>query len=173
MNTIRLTNDEELKIFMHPVRQRILHTLSINGPMTVKMIADAFNLNSSSVKNHILRLMDLKIVEIDHQQLINGITATYYKRFEGTVSIGSAVGGERQVIAQNLIKQVQDGFFTKERQFRDEQGHFCADQLTGVVHLQKDEADQLYRIIRQFLDKHEIKGEGTSPFVYSIVAYRE
>lgn len=173
MNTIKLTNDKELKIFMHPVRQRILHTLSINGPMTVKMIADAFNLNSSSVKNHILQLIDVKIVEIDHQQLINGITATYYKRFEGTVSVESAVKGERQVIAQNLLKQVQDGFFEKERQHRDELGHFCADQLTGVVHLHKEEADQLYQIIREFLNTHERKGEGTSPYVYSIVTYRE
>lgn len=173
MKTIRLTNDEELKIFMHPVRQRILHTLSINGPMSVKMIADAFEITSSSVKNHIMRLMELKIVEIDHQELINGITATYYKRFLGTVSIASAATEVREVLSQNLLKQVQDGFYEKERQFRDEQGHFCADQLTGVVHLGKDDADQLYKIIRNFLDNHERKGENTSPFVYSLVTYRE
>ena len=173
MKTIRLITDEELKIFMHPVRQRILFTLSIKGPMTVKMIADQFGVTSSSVKNHIIRLMKLHLIEIDHQQLINGITATYYKRFEGTVSIGSSIDVQRETIAQNLLKQVQDGFFEKERQFRDEGDHFCADQLTGVVHLKKEDADLLYQIIRDFLDSHEHKKEGTAPFVYSLVAYRE
>jgi predicted ArsR family transcriptional regulator len=173
MKTIRLTHDDELKIFMHPVRQKILHSLSINGPMTVKMIADLFNMNSSSIKNHIMQLMDLKVVEIDHQQLINGIRATYYRRFQGTVSIGSAAGGQREILAQNLLRQVQDGFFGKERQFKDEEGHFCADQLTGVVHLGKEEADQLYQMIRDFLNEHEGKKKETFPYVYSLVAYRE
>ena len=173
MKNIRLTDDDELKIFMHPMRQRILHSLSIHGPMTVKMIADAFNMNSSSIKNHMMQLMNIQVVEVDHQQQINGITATYYRRFEGTVSIGSDAGGERQVLAQNLLRQVQDGFFQKERQYRDEQGHFCSDQLTGVVHLSKEEADKLYQMIRDFLDTHERKEKGTSPYVYSVVAYRE
>ncbi len=64
-------------------------------------------------------------------------------------------------------------FFGKERQFKDEEGHFCADQLTGVVHLDKEEADQLYQMIRDFLNEHEGKKKETFPYVYSLVAYRE
>ncbi len=54
----------------------------------------------------------------------------------------------------------------------DEQGHFQAGQLSEVVHLSADEADDLYRMIKAFIDEKEENREGTEPFVYSLVTYR-
>jgi hypothetical protein len=141
--------------------------------MSVKMIADTLKVTSSSIKNHIGRLSMLKVVEIDHTEVIKGILSTYYKRSEATISLNSVAKGERQVVAQNLLKQVEDGFFQKERELKDGEGHFNADQLTGVIHLKEEDADQLYTMIRDFISKHEVKEEESSPYVYSIVAYRE
>ena len=171
MKTIRLTDDKDLRIFMHPTRQKILTLLSINGEMTPKQVADSLSVTSSSAKHHILKLVELGAVEVDHTALINGITATYYRRTESTISIGSDEGGSRVALAQNLLKEVQDGFFSQDCYLEDEGGHFMGDMLTGVLHLSPTEADELIGIIRTFIATHEKKGEDTLPFVYSLVAY--
>lgn len=171
MKVITLSENKQLKIFMHPTRQQILHLLSVQGAMTPKMVSTALDMTSSSAKHHLLKLVELGAVEIDHQELIHGIRATYYARTQATISIGSMEGGEREVLAQNLLKQVQDGFFSEKRTFRDEEGHFLADMNTGVLHLSPQEADELYLLIRSYICEHEQKREGTSAFVYSWIGY--
>ncbi len=171
MNTIHLSDDKDLQIFMHPARQRILTLLAIHGSMTAKQVADTLSMTSSSAKHHILKLVGLGCVEVDHTALINGITATYYKRTDATVSIGSVEGGPRAALAQNLLKEVQDGFFAQDRPLEDTEGHFMGDMLTGVLHLRPEEADELIGMVRSYIASHEKKGEDTQPYVYSLVAY--
>lgn len=171
MKKIRLSDDKDLKIFMHPTRQKILTLLAINGTMTPKQVADSLSMTSSSAKHHILRLVTLGAVEIDHTTLINGIVATFYRRTDATISIGSDAGGPREVLVQNLLKEVQDGFFSKDFPRDDSVGHFMGDVLTGVLHLRPEEADELIALVRSYITSHEKKGEDTVPFVYSLVTY--
>jgi hypothetical protein len=156
---------------MHPLRQRILNLLSINGSMTPKQIADTLSIPSSSAKHHILKLVGIGAVEVESTTLINGITATFYQRTDATISIGSDEGGKRVVVVQNLLKEVQDGFFSKDPSFYETDDHFRGDVLTGVVHLSQKEADELIGIVRSYIASHEKKGESTLPFVYSLVTY--
>ena len=171
MKIIKLSTDEQLKIYIQPTRQKILHLLSVKGPMTPKMIADELEITSSSAKHHLLKLVKLEIVELDHQETIHGILATYYKPASVTVSLGLDKGGEREVLAQNLLRDIQDGFFKAARETKLDTAHFLGDMNTGVIHISQKEADDLYEIIKSYLSVHEEKKEGTLPFVYSLVAY--
>jgi predicted ArsR family transcriptional regulator len=171
MKTITLQTDEQLKIFMQPTRQKILHLLSVQGPLTPKMVADDLGITSSSAKHHLLKLLELEIVELDHQELIHGITATYYRKTLAMVSLGGIKGDEREVVAQNLLKEIQEGFFKKAKDFEKQGEHFAGDVKTGVVHLTQQEADGLDKLINDFVSLHEEKKEGTVPFVYGLVAY--
>ncbi len=160
-----------MEIYMHPKRQQILHELSVQGPMTAKMLSSELDMTPSSAKHHLLRLQELGVVEVDHTQLIHGITATYFRKVAITISF-STLAEENKVVASNFAtKQVYDRFYEKERKGFDENGHFLADQLSGVIHLREDEADELYKLIRSFLDDHEGREKGTVPFSYALVAY--
>jgi predicted ArsR family transcriptional regulator len=171
MKTLLLKTDKDLEIFMHPKRQQVLHLLSTNACMTAKQISDALSMQPSSAKHHLLRLVELGLVEIDHTELIHGITATYYRKTLVTVSFAS-LGEEKQKLVSDFIsKKVRDDLFSKPRNHTDETGHFQADQLSGVVHLSKEEADQMYQLIRRFIEEHEKQGEDTEAYVYSLVAY--
>lgn len=169
---IILSSDADLRIFMHPTRQNILHLLSVRGPMTIKMLATSLSASSSSAKHHVLQLAKLGLVEIDHKEQIHGITATYYRRTAVEVSIGAEQGGDRELLAQNLLLEVEDGFFTYIRKTPIPPAHFGADMRTGVVHLTQEEADSLNRLIADFLAKHEENRDGTLPFAYALLAYR-
>lgn len=171
MKMITLTDTKQLEIYMHPKRQQILHELSVEGPMTAKMLSDTLGMTPSSAKHHLKRLEELAVVEVDHRELIHGITATYYRRTLVTVSFGSLPEEHKKNASAAVTKQIQDRFYAQPRSLTDTEGHFQADQVSGVVHLSLQEADELYRLIRNFLEEKEKKRDGTEPFVFSLLAY--
>src|SRR5690554_636852 len=86
---IYLSSEKQLRIFMLPLRQKILKTMFLNGrPMTAKQISDQLSITPSSAKHHLLKLQEISLVTPDHQELINGITARYYRTTGKHVSIG-------------------------------------------------------------------------------------
>lgn len=175
--TIALSKTEDLKIFMSPVRQKLLRCMHINGcPMTAKAIADNLDISPSSAKHHINKLESLGIVELSHTELINGITARYYKASDVTVSIGSELeddlSSEKNIIVENLIKNTLDGFRKlKKADIAHDKLLNYGDFLHGIVHLSPSDSLELLEMIRNFIDTHQVYTEGTQPWEYSLILY--
>ena len=45
------------------------------------------------------------------------------------------------------------------------------DFTSGVVHLSKKDAEELYHLILDFTDTHSVPGEDTIPWEFGLVAY--
>lgn len=172
-----LTGEKELKIFMHPLRQRLLRLLSLEGPATPKSLADRLEITPSSAKHHLARLESLGLVAPHHTQLIRGITATYYQSCPVTVRLGLEREegiDQRQLLAENLLMEVYRGFRDYTEAHRDGAGDHrqpAAELMTGVAHLTPQDAQRLYEGIRAFVELHDQPGEDTVPYEYGLVAY--
>lgn len=182
-NHIILKTDKELKILMSPVRQKIIKIMSKEGrPVTSKYIADKLNISPSSAQHHIKQLEQVGIIEFDHNEVINGITARYLRLSDKTVSIGQDLNDdlspERDVLARSILNEAYKGYnelITSKREFISEEyrkGNKMVDQLTGVVHLTVDEANKLFSIIDDFIKEHSRASDNTNPFEYALIAYR-
>lgn len=183
MKQITLTTREELNIYMSPVRQQLLRRLNIaNTPMTPKMLADKLKISASGVQHHIKKLMDLGLIELDHTEIINGITASFYKPAQVMVQIGLGrdddLAGQREVLMQDLIAQVYDGFRTKMKKRIESQGdrdssylRKWGDILSGVVYLNEQDSMDLTKLVEEFLARHSMPNAGSSPWEYAIIAY--
>lgn len=174
---ISLSKIEDLKIFMSPVRQKIIRHMKIEGnPMTAKSVADSLQISPSSAKHHISKLESLGIVELSHTELINGITARYYKPSEVFVNIGSQLeddlSSERRIIVQNLINNTLEGLQdVRELDVPQDELQNLGDFVHGVVHLTPDDSKKLFKLMQDFIDTHETKSEGTEPWEYALVFY--
>lgn len=182
-NYIVLTTDKELKILMSPIRQKIIKIMSIEGrPVTSKHLADKLNISPSSAQHHIKLLQQVGIVEFDHSEVINGITAKYLRLSEKTVSIGQDINddlsSERDVLARNILSKTYTGFkelLAEKRQVLLEEyrnGNRLADQMTGVVHLTREDANELFNVIDNFVKEHSKATDDTHPFEYAFIAYQ-
>lgn len=182
-NHIILKTDKELKILMSPIRQKIIKIMSREGrPVTSKHIADKLNISPSSARHHIKQLEQVGIIKFDHNEVINGITARYLRLSDKTVSIGQDLNDdlsqERDVLARSVLNEVYNGYselIISNRKFLSEEynrGNKMADQMTGVVHLTIDEANELFGIIDDFIKKHSRASDNTHPFEYALIAYR-
>ena len=178
MDTIILSGKRELDIYMNPQRQNLIRCMQIAGvPMTPKQLSSSLGVSPSSVQHHIRQLVELGLVELDHTELIHGITASYYRILPKTVQIGSLVNDEnknqRLALLQTEITRVFSGYTAyceanSETTIGREQ---YGDMLSGITHLAPAEATELYDIIRDYLAAHETRGEHTTPWEYALIVY--
>ncbi len=182
-NMIVIKSDKELKILMSPVRQRIIRLMSREGkPVTAKYIADKLNISPSSAQHHIKQLEQVGIIEFDHNEIINGITARYIKLSEKTISIGQDINddlsSERDVLARSILSNTYSEYrkllTSKRKKLIEEynKGNKMADQMSGVVHLTQEKANELFDIMDDFIKKHSKASKDTHPFEYLFLALR-
>lgn len=182
-NYIVLSTDKELKVLMSPIRQKIIKVMRREGKtVNAKQLADKLNISSSSIQHHIKLLQQVGIVEFDHNEIINGITAKYFRLSEKTIRIGQDINddlsSERDVLARNILSKTYNGYkelILKKRLLLSEEyrkGNKIADQMTGVVHLTIEEANELFDIIENFMKNHLKSSEDTHPFEFALIAYQ-
>lgn len=176
---IRLTTEHDLRIFMMPMRQKIIRVLKISPtPLTAKNISDQLGISASSVQHHIKQLEAIGLVEHDHYEIINGIRANYFKAVNVTVRIGQEnsdeFSGNRDVVVQNLISQVYDGYteVLHAMSGNSVKNNIYGDFLSGVIHLNDDDAAALLKLIFKFIIEHEQTTENTTPWEYEMILYK-
>ena len=179
---IRLETRQQLNIYMSPVRQELMRLLRLaEEPMTPQALADRLGVSPSSVQHHLKKLLELGTVEVDHQAVINGITATYYRDAGAEVRVGlsrdDGLQDEREAMATDMVNRILQAFFRDLRQVRagqdDEALAQFGDLFSGVAHLSPEEREELLRLIRAFLLEHDAPAPGrTERWEYVLMAHR-
>ena len=184
MKKIALTTKEELNIYMSPVRQQLLRELSLtNTSMTSKMLADKLLISASSVQHHIRKLVSLGVIELDHVEIINGITAKFYKSAPVTVQIGLSLADgldqQREVLLQDSIARVYEGYIRQMKETISGQKERdldilakSGDILSGVIYLEKHESEELMSLITGYLVQHACPTKTSTPWEYAMIAYK-
>jgi predicted transcriptional regulator len=178
---IALSTKEELKIFMSPQRQLLLREMELYGrPMTPKALSGKLGISASAATHHIIKLLELGIVEKDHTESINGIQAHFYRLTDVTVSIGQHfednLSGERSAIIQNLMLNTLKSYnsrieYAKRNAIPYETMKDSGDFMSGVVHLTPEEGKNLMELIRCFLEQHSSPSSETRPWEYAFILF--
>ncbi|MFV0241995.1 MAG: ArsR/SmtB family transcription factor [Lacrimispora sphenoides] len=183
MDKITLSTKKELEIYMNPVRQKLLRLLGRSKiPMTPKQLSEKLEISPSSVQHHIKKLSSLGVVELDHTEMINGITARYYKPTYVNVQIGLDHPDEnnmqKEVLVQEQIAGTYEGFLAQKKKYLErydstnpESTWNLGDILTGVIHLSEEEGKELLMMITDYLDRHATPSAEKSPWEYAFILY--
>lgn len=183
MNKVKLSTKKELDIFMNPVRQQLLRQLELSKtPMTPKMLADKLGISASGVQHHIKKLMSLDLIELDHTELINGITASFYKPTYASVQIGLELADDnnslRQVLVQDKIARTYDGFLSQMNHVMAQYPgsdpdtlRQWGDTMSGIVHLTKEESQELLTLVSDYIESHALPAKDRSPWEFALILY--
>ena len=165
-----ISTTEELKILSDPFRLSIVHTYREHGkPLTVKGCADILHEVPSKVSYHVKKLIKIKVLELDHIEVINGINAKYYylpkKRF--TLQLQQS---DEQTMENNLkhlinmtISQIENfkmdfvnmshTAFANKAQTEYEIGWLSFNN----IYLSETEYDDLQKMIIDYIVEHDQK----------------
>ena len=142
--TLDITTREQLDVYMNPQRQRLLHEMQVLAqPATCKQLADAMGISASSVTHHMKKLESLGLVELDHTEVIRGITARYWRAVPTDVSLRVNEGGDLQEEKMFLVDYLNQQVFAGLRAYaasdaverEKELGLAHGELLSGVMYL--------------------------------------
>lgn len=175
-----ITTREQLEIYMNPQRQRLLREMQVLAlPATCKQLADIMGISASSVTHHMKKLESLGLVELDHTELVRGITAKYWRFVPMSVSIRVGERDDLQEEKAFLIDYLQQRTYDAFRSYigsgaaARERGLGLAhgDLRDGFVYLTEDEARELQERIASFLAKRETPRDGAVPWEFSLMYF--
>lgn len=85
---ITLKTMKEIKIISHPLRMKILKNYySFSKPATVTQIAVHMGEVPANIHYHVMKLIEIAVLELDHTEVVNGIIAKFYKPTAHTIKI--------------------------------------------------------------------------------------
>ena len=168
---ITLRTEKELKVFMDPLRQRLLRTMEIAGtPLTAKNIADRMKMTAPSAKHHLTQLESIGLVEPDHTEIIHGITAQYYQIADVEIRMGvdeSEFQTEKDLIAENLVMSVFRDFIHNLHTTSDLAA--IGDIHTGVVHLTEEQYHDIHEQIIHFSEENRKSSPNKTPYEFAVL----
>ena len=172
---IELNTKADLEIYMSPVRQQLLRRMNLSGsPQTPKALSLALGISPSSVQHHLKKLLSLGLVKVDHTELINGITATYYAPTDVTVRLGMGrqdLRNEREALVFQLIQDTVQGYFEAVRRAGTDWDLSSGDAALGVAYLTAEDWAGFQACYRRFLEDHKRPAPGAAPWELALVAY--
>ena len=176
-----LSDEKSVGIFLHPLRQRMLERMMILAePVTSKKLADEVGIAPSSARHHMQKLESIGVVEKDHQQLIHGILATYYRLTDKCISLDVCNTGlwdpTRRLLEENA-RQVREGALKMMKDWQESASQNWDDawglvETNGVIHLTREETIALRDLIGDYLQKHSQPRPGTAPIRFDLISYR-
>lgn len=176
-----LSDEKSVGIFLHPLRQRMLERMMILAePVTSKKLADELGIAPSSARHHMQKLESIGVVEKDHQQLIHGILATYYRLTDKCISLDVCNTGlwdpTRRLLEENA-RQVREGALKMMKDWQESASQNWDDawglvETNGVIHLTREETITLRDLIGDYLQQHSQPRPGTAPIRFDLISYR-
>ena len=175
-----LTGEAALKIFINPTRMRIVEEMSLHpAPITPKALADRLGLSPSSAKHHLLKLASIGVVLLDHQEMIHGIVASYYRLTDKAINLDVTDPAAREfapIWMRTSAASVQQGLFDSFTRWQNagakEEDRWGMLDTDDVVYLTKEEAEALEAAIHAFSAAHSAPRPGAAPIRYNLIAYR-
>ena len=156
-NAIRLTSLNDIKTFSDPYRMMIYKTFSnAEEAITIKRVADIMGEVPAKVYYHAKKLIKLGVLELDHEENINGIIAKYYKSTDRRIIMSHDSLDEKHIPSmltetQKMISNVIDD---AKSEFIDAMQHLSQKEQQDQ---EMDEGDGGLIVSRIYLTKEEVK----------------
>lgn len=174
-----LHTEKEMRIYVHPMRQKILNLLALNtGGLTAKQLADRLAIAPSSAGHHLSALESIGLVQLARTQQVHGLTAKYYEAAPVEIWMRDtepAASEMKNAMMQDMVNGIYNRMMQAVRGLEAQgrtPGPGDGDTMAGVVHLTKAEAARLHETLLAFFAAHSQPGEGTLPYEYAVIAYR-
>lgn len=175
MDRLILERAEDIEIYIHPYRTKIMRVMHETGrPMTVKEIADAMGQSPARIHYHVKKLESIGVLYIEHTQLVNGITAKYYDFTHESVGLKVNPKDEKSEELNSRLMweygsefdRVKQGYYDlyTERESAggmEERGVYF--KLEEAYPLDPEKLDAFYHALKKVLKQYKYEGKGAVP----------
>lgn len=161
--SITLKTMKEIKIISNPIRMKVLKNYYTYGaPATVKQMAVHMGEVPANIHYHVKKLLEIKVLELDHTESVNGIIAKFYVPTAKTIKIDdedsdhiNGIIDEKELILKNLFDQAK-GEFVENMSSGDKHSE-AGTVVYTQVDLSETELEEVLGFIKEISER---KGRG-------------
>lgn len=114
-----LQTEEEIKIFAHPYRNRIVKAYSESPvPLTVTQAANIMGEVPANVHYHLKKLLKIEVLELDHIKVIKGINAKYYRLSNESYRLSTPIHGDDDEKPNKQMDQIKNLLYSELDDFK-------------------------------------------------------
>lgn len=171
---IYLETEKDLRVYLHPLRQKILSVLERNPEgMSAKQIADALGIAPSSAGHHLQTLEQAGLVELDRIEIIHGFRAKLYRNTPVTVSVGNfpTKGRLQAALVQEKIAENTRRLLNAMEITEGKEPPFLPRFSQGVVYSTPEEMLEFSNQVLAFFEAHKNPAEGKEAFEMTFFHY--
>lgn len=171
---IYLETEKDLRVYLHPLRQKILSVLERNPEgMSAKQIADTLGIAPSSAGHHLQTLEQAGLVELDRIEIIHGFRAKLYRNTAVTVSVGhfSTKGRLQAALVQEKIAENTHRLLDAMEITEGKEAPFLPRFSQGVVYSTPEEMLEFSNQVLAFFEAHKNPEEGKEGFEMTFFHY--
>lgn len=174
---VELETEKEMRVYMHPLRQRILDLLERTPQgMSAKKVADALQIAPSSAGHHLRALQDICLVKEARTEKIHGFEAKIYEATHASVHITpkgmSLTLGERTAFlnheisarSERFLQAVEDAF--QENPFTEIVAQKSPHLSGGICYCTKEEMEELTQMMVRFFESRTQPTDGANRYEY-------
>lgn len=174
---VELETEKEMRVYMHPLRQRILDLLERTPQgMSAKKVADALKIAPSSADHHLRALQEIALVKEARTEKIHGFEAKIYEATHASVHITpkgmSLTPGERTAFLNHEISAKSQRFLQAvEHTFQSsplpeasaqKSPHFSG----GICYCTKEEMEEFTQMVVRFFESRTQPKDDVNRYEY-------
>lgn len=157
----------EIKIISNPIRMRVLKNYYMIGkPATVKQMAIFMGEVPANIHYHVKKLLEIHVLELDHTESVNGITAKFYKPTAKSIkiddennTISDGYINEKEIIVSNIFDDGKKEFLKSLKAHRndEEKGTLFA----SSIELTESEYEEIVTYITDLVENKRVTDDDT------------
>jgi len=162
LDSYQITDLEQVQALSHPLRMRIIETLTTADPMTTKQVADALGEKPTKLYHHMDKLQKVGLIRLTHTRQNRGATEKYYetiaRQFRAGPDLFSEDNAGEQKNALGPMINTMFGNTTAEllRLVRDSKPGDDLDDIGLLsyieMHLDQEQIDTVQQKLKDVLD---------------------
>lgn len=174
LEVITLKTMKEIKIISNPIRMRVLKNYYAYGkPATVKQMAQYMNEVPANIHYHVKKLIEINLLELEHTESINGITAKFYQPTAKHIKIEDESNDMynkfldgTEILFANVFDDAKKDFIesvrSKKSKSEDDEGLL----LQSNLYLTKAQAEDIYQYILQTVEHNKTEVNDKEKYVF-------
>ena len=180
--TLNIETEEAYRVVIDPYRVRIMKAFDTYGrAATVKEIADVLGDSAAKVSYHFKKMQAIGMFELEHEELINGIKAKYYRLKYDDINIqgykSDIEDGDKISEYLNLLYGIVDDF---KKDIKDMLQTAKEKSITGGctmtsqdIYLTEAEHKAFIEEYNAFIEKYAEKREDTNRYAVLVASVQK
>lgn len=166
---LRLSDEAQVKAYLHPVRVRILQMLA-HRPMTQSQVAAVVGVHPANLTHHFKKLRTTQLIELVEERDLGRVVEKYYRARARRFEVHAADHPQLEGAAQRAVALLQDDLAASAAQLDPDSADLICllEHETLSPELFEQMCERLRALVEEFRERARVEEAEGKPYALNL-----